>query len=117
MKYNIGDIVECKVTGIEAYGIFVSIDNIYDGLIHISEISEGFVRNVNDFVKPDEIIKANIIDISDNKKHLKLSIKNIDYRDPSKMSQIEDSAHGFELLKEQLPFWTKEKINEIESED
>jgi len=42
-KYQIGDIVTVSVTGIEKYGIFVGLDEYYSGLIHISEISDGFV--------------------------------------------------------------------------
>ena len=44
--YKIGDIVKGKVTGIENYGIFLLMEDGYTGLIHISEISEKFVRNV-----------------------------------------------------------------------
>ena len=42
-EYRTGSIVKCQVTGIEKYGAFVNIDGIYSGLIHISEISNGFV--------------------------------------------------------------------------
>ncbi|MEG1150124.1 MAG: S1 RNA-binding domain-containing protein, partial [Bacilli bacterium] len=41
--YNIGDIIKVKVSGIEKYGIFVHVDDLYNGLIHISEISSGFI--------------------------------------------------------------------------
>ena len=44
LKYDKGKIVTGQVTGIEKYGIFVSLDEFYSGLIHISEISDGFVR-------------------------------------------------------------------------
>ena len=50
-KYAKGKIVEATVTGIENYGVFVNLDDYYSGLIHISEISHGFVRNINNFVK------------------------------------------------------------------
>ena len=46
MQYNIGDVVKGKVVGISSYGIFVLIDDKYNGLIHISEISENFVRKI-----------------------------------------------------------------------
>ena len=50
MSYQIGQIVEGKVTGIQSYGAFVSLDPKTSGLIHISEISDGFVRDVGLFV-------------------------------------------------------------------
>ena len=38
MEWNVGDIVEGKITGIQPYGAFVLLDNNTSGLIHISEI-------------------------------------------------------------------------------
>ena len=48
-QYKIGDIVQGCVTGIEKYGVFVNLDEYYTGLIHISEVSDLYVRNVNDY--------------------------------------------------------------------
>ena len=78
-KYEIGEIVKCIVTGIEKYGIFVKINNDYNGLIHISEITIHFVRNINDYVSVGEEIYCKIIEQDENSKQLKLSIKNIDF--------------------------------------
>ena len=55
-KYKVNDIVEGLVTGITEYGIFVSLDEYYSGLIHISEISDNFVRDINNFVKGEKDI-------------------------------------------------------------
>ena len=44
MHYKIGEIVEGIITGIQPYGAFVSLDDETCGLIHISEISDGFVK-------------------------------------------------------------------------
>ena len=46
-KYRKGNIVKATVTGIESYGVFVSFDEYYTGLIHISEISNNFVDVCN----------------------------------------------------------------------
>ena len=45
-KYEKGNIVVGQVTGIEKYGIFIGLDEFYSGLIHISEISKGYVKNI-----------------------------------------------------------------------
>ena len=63
--YKVGKIVKGNITGVEDYGIFVSLDNFYSGLIHISEISDSFVRNVADYVSIGETIRVKIIDIDD----------------------------------------------------
>ena len=111
---KINDIVQVTVTGIQKYGVFVLINDKYDGLIHISEISSGYVKNINDYVKIKDKIYAQVVGIdSDNNKY-KLSIKNIDYRNDGKIiSDNENFSSGFEPLKEHLDIWINEKIKEI----
>ena len=110
--YKIGDVVKGKVTGIEKYGIFLLMDDGYTGLIHISEISEKFVKNVFDYVQLNEIIFSKVIEIDDVNQRLKLTIKNFDYRNDGKKGQ--DDRSGFLLLKEQLPVWISEYKQKIE---
>ena len=59
-KIKKGRIIRGTVTGIESYGVFVSCDDYYTGLIHISEISHGFVKNITDFVHIGDLIFRNI---------------------------------------------------------
>ena len=110
--YKIGDIVRCTITGFKDYGIFVKVDEEYDGLIHISEISESFVRNVNDYGDIGEEIYATILAIDEENHHLKLSIKNTNYKVDGKSMEERDS-NGFLPLKKHLNFWINEKIKEI----
>ena len=114
-KYKVGSIVEGSVTGIENYGVFVNLDDYYSGLIHISEISHGFVRNINSFVKLGDTISVKVIEVDDDLCHVKLSIKDVDYRStkPRRM-QIEEVGSGFGILKDKLDYWISTKINEIE---
>lgn len=115
-KYKVGSIVFGTVTGIENYGVFVSLDDYYTGLIHISEISHGFVRDVNDFVKVGDTIRVKVIDVDDESFHVKLSIKDIDYKSltPRRM-KIEEVGSGFGILSDNLDKWievAKSKIGE-----
>ena len=111
---KINDIVEVTITGIQKYGAFVSIDDKYDGLIHISEISSGYVKNINDYIKIKDKIYAQVVDIDKENNKFKLSIKNIDYRNDGKILNSEDKcSNGFEPLKEHLELWINEKIKEI----
>lgn len=101
-----GDSVKGKVTGIENYGIFLLMEDGYTGLIHISEISEKFVRNVADYVQVDDEIFAKVIEVDHENKRYKLTIKNYDYRE-GKSNEVED-INGFTPLKEALPEWIDE---------
>ena len=108
------DIIEATVTGIQKYGAFVLINGKYDGLIHISEISSGYVRNINDYIKIKDKIYAQVVDIDRENDKFKLSIKNIDYRNDGKIINNDDNfSNGFEPLKNHLDLWINEKIKEI----
>ena len=108
------DIIKAKVTGIQEYGAFVNIDNEHDGLIHISEISYGYVKNINDYVKIGDKIYAEIINVDDKTNQLRLSIKDIDYKnDGSRLKRIAETKSGFEPLKDNPDEWINRKIKEI----
>jgi len=113
LKYEKGKIVTGQVTGIEKYGIFVSLDEFYSGLIHISEISDSFVKDVNDYVDVGETIKAKVVETDEKLYHVKLSIKNLDYRTVRKTRfKLEEVARGFAPLEEKLSGWISDKIKE-----
>lgn len=113
-KYKIGDIVEGKITGITKYGIFINLPNGYNGLIHISEISDNYVRNINDYVENGETIKAKIIGIEDAKKQLNLSIKGINYKlNTKEYHKLVETKTGFTTLNLMLKKWINSKITEI----
>lgn len=111
-KYRKGKIVKATVTGVESYGIFVSLDNYYSGLIHISEVSHNFVKNINDFVNIGETIQVEILDVDDELFQLKLSIKNINYRQitPIRKRKIIETSTGFSTLSAKLPFWIEQNL-------
>lgn len=114
--YKIGDIINCTVCGVENYGIFIRTDDDYTGLIHISEISSEFVRNVSDYAKVGERIKCQILEIDEKLKQLKLTIKYLNFKEGYSREEISHLDHGFDTLKESLPKWINEKMNEINSE-
>lgn len=112
VKYMKGKIVKATVTGIEDYGIFVALEQGYTGLIHISEISYGYVKNINKFVKIGDTILVEILDVDELEHRLKLSIKNINYRKngkPYKM-RIKETSLGFKTLAYNLPIWIEKNV-------
>ena len=114
-KIRKGRIVRGTVTGVEPYGVFVSCDDYYTGLIHISEISHGYVRNISDFVKIGDIISVEILDVDEELGHLKLSIKDIDYKKKHymKRKKIQETELGFRTLEYKLPIWINEALKKI----
>ena len=116
-KYKIGKIIEVEVIGIEKYGIFVNVDKSYKGLIHISEITKEFVKNIYDYVETGEKIRAKIISVNEKKHHIKLSIKDFEYRiNARKNTLLKETKLGFLTLSSKLDEWIEEKIKEITNE-
>lgn len=116
-KYKKGKIVKGIVSGIETYGAFVTLDEFYTGLIHISEISYGFVKNITDFFNIGDTIYVEIIDVDDKLCHLKLSIKNIMYKPQKKhrKKKIQETPLGFKTLSYKLPKWIENSMKSINS--
>ena len=107
------EIITGVVTGIKPYGIFVSINEEYNGLIHISEMSTEFVKNVADYAYIGETIKSKVLSVDHKNHKIKLSIKNIEYKNDNN-DKIVETIHGFETLKKKLPEWISDKISEID---
>ncbi|PTJ33565.1 S1 domain-containing post-transcriptional regulator Ygs [Staphylococcus simulans] len=111
--YKSGQHVKVKVTGIQPYGAFVETPDNTEGLIHISEIMNDYVHNLNRFLSEGQIVKAKILSIDEEGK-LNLSLKDNDYfknyeRKKEKKSVLdeikENEKYGFQTLEERLPVW------------
>ena len=110
-RYRKGNIIKAKVTGITKYGIFVKVDDKYDGLIHISAISEKFVKDPGNFASVNDYINAEILEFDKKAKKMKLSIKNLRYKDRKFVDRkIVETEHGFGTLKKNLPNWINKNI-------
>jgi len=73
---QVGEVYPVKITRIANFGAFCEIFPGKIGLIHISEISHKFVRNIRDFVKEGQIVKAKVINI-DPTGRITLSLKQV----------------------------------------
>lgn len=100
-----GEIVKGKITVIKPYGAFVKIGDDMDGLIHISEISDGFVRNIEDFLKIGDVVDLEVLGISEDQK-VSLSYKRANLIRKKKYVVIELKS-GFQPLEKMLPIWIK----------
>ncbi len=74
MALEIGSIAEGCVTGVMPFGAFVSLPENKSGLVHISEITNEYVENINDYIKQGDKVKVKVIGIDKSGK-ISLSIK------------------------------------------
>lgn len=103
-----GEIVYGKITNILGYGAFVSVGE-YDGLIHISEFSDNYVRNIDDFVSVGQQVKLKVLDVDEKGKKLRLSYKFLNKTRGVK-GEVPKYLIGFRSLEESIPdFIEKEK--------
>ena len=109
---KVGKIVEGQITGVTKYGAFVSLEDNYVGMIHISEVSNKYIEDLNTIFKIGDLIKVKVLSIDENKLQVKLSIKKIDNKNRRK--GIEEKGIGFTPLKEKINEWIEEKMLEYE---
>lgn len=113
---KVGSVVKGTVTGIESYGIFVKLNDDYSGLVHISEITERFVKDINNYADLDEEIYVEVLSIDKKTKKCILSVKGLNYR-IDENSLVKESVRGFTPLKQHLQTWIDEKYKEIHAEE
>lgn len=111
--FKVGDIVKGEVTGVTKYGVFVNLDYDYSGLVHISEVSDKYIKDLKERFMIGDLIRAKVLEVDESKNHLKLSIKEINCKVETDDTVIEESGLGFDLLEENMPKWIEEKMKEI----
>lgn len=120
---QIGRVVEGTITGIQPYGAFVAFDDGMTGLIHISEISDGYVKDINRFVSVNEKVTVKIVDYDNATKQARLSLKALQQPSYRKMkhkkrqAQLPKMELGFKSIEEKLDYWVSTTLKERRKDD
>jgi S1 RNA binding domain protein len=114
---EIGEIADCKVEQVMPYGAFVRLSNGKRGMIHISELSHKFVKQVTDVLQVDQEIKAKVIKI-DEKGRIDLSLKQLQSkpardRDNRGSSQPVNKEENFEKKLSDFMKQSETKITDL----
>ncbi len=72
---QVGMVLEGVVTNVTGFGCFVDVGVHQDGLVHISELSDDFVENPSDVVKPFDIVKVRVISVDEARGRIGFSMK------------------------------------------
>ncbi|UQD53162.1 general stress protein 13 [Bacillus methanolicus] len=122
-KIEVGSILTGKVTGIQPYGAFIALDENTQGLVHISEITHGYVKDVNEHLKVGDEVKVKVLSVDEEAGKIGLSIRATDEasapaaaarRKPRKRQAAiqqytqSDTSQGFNTLKEKLEEWIEQ---------
>ena len=73
-KLEVGSIVEGKIVHIKPFGAIVSLGTV-QGLVHISQVANSFVQDINDHVKVGDIVKVKVLSIDEETHKIALSIR------------------------------------------
>jgi len=83
MKYSgwptPGELVVGRVDEIEDFGVFVDLEEYENkrGLVHVSEVASGWIKNVRDHVNTDQMVVCKVLDVDESAQQVDLSIKDV----------------------------------------
>ena len=117
-NFEAGQELKGKVTGIQPYGAFVALDDNTQGLVHISEITHGYVSDVNEHLTVGQEVNIKILSVDEKAGKFSLSIRATEEapevkpqarkerrQAPSKAVSHTEDTTGFNSLKDKLQDW------------
>ena len=74
-----GELVVGRVDEIEDFGVFVDLEEYEDkrGLVHVSEVASGWIKNVRDHVNTDQMVVCKVLEVDEDAQQVDLSIKDV----------------------------------------
>ena len=85
---RVGMLLPGLVTNVTAFGAFVDIGVHQDGLVHISELSDRFVRDANEVVKVQQCVQVRVVEVNIGRKRIALSMKGNGPAKPAERSPV-----------------------------
>lgn len=117
-NFETGSVYSGKVTGLQAYGAFVALDEETQGLVHISEVTHGFVKDINEHLAIGDEVQVKVLSVDENSGKISLSIRATQEAPekketkPKKQNQPAQkdaaSSQGFNTLKDKLEEWIEQ---------
>src|SRR5690625_3614190 len=115
-NYEAGQVLEGKVTGIQPYGAFVALDEDTQGLVHISEVTHGYVKDINEHLAVGDEVKVKVLNVDEQQNKVSLSIRATEEApktasQPKKKQaskQQDNQSAGFNTLKDKLEEWIEQ---------
>jgi general stress protein 13 len=125
---QVGSITTGKVTGIQPYGAFIALNENTQGLVHISEITHGYVKDINEHLKVGDEVSVKVLSIDEQAGKIGLSIRATEEapapvetakkKMPPRKRPVNnpiqnevDEMQGFNTLKEKLQEWIDQSQN------
>jgi small subunit ribosomal protein S1 len=111
-KYKLGDVIEGIITRVTPFGAFMKLEEGVNGLIHLSELSHGLVKDPSEFVELGKPVKAKIITLDLDEHRIGLSLKALQ----EKKEEMGEKKEKTEKEKKTAKKEKKEEVQEEEAE-
>src|SRR3989338_3106883 len=95
------ELVLCTVTNVQFHSVFVTLDeyNSRTGMIHISEVAPGRIRNIRDFVIEGKKVVCKVLRINQEKGHIDLSLRRVNESQKQlKLNEIKQEQFAENIL-------------------
>ena len=94
------ELVMCTVTKVQFHSVFANLDEYGNsGMIHISEVSPGRIRNIRDYVKEGKKVVCRVLRISREKGHIDLSLRRVtETQKRKKVDEIKQEQKAEKIL-------------------
>ena len=123
MAYKINDLIIGEVINVKPFAAFLEFDEGVQGLLHISEISDAFIRDIEKFVSVGDKLKVKVLSIDPNNGFLRISLKQVPQNEAysthinGKNKMVEVKAADFDKLKEKLPGWIEQTLQRMKDKE
>lgn len=114
--HQIDELIIGTVINIKPYALFLSFDDGSQGLLHISEISDSYIRDIEKFGTIGDQMKVKILSIDNTNGFMRVSLKQVPEQEAysthsnSKREAPEVTNEDFKILEDNLPKWIENTL-------
>ena len=123
MKYEVGNLVIGTVINVKPYALFLEFEDGVAGLLHISEISDSYIRDIEKFGTKGDQMKVLIVGVDENNGFLRVSYKKVPHEEAfsthtNGVRKVPSAnKEDFDQLAEKLPGWIEETLEKAKKDE
>ena len=123
MQYEVGQLIIGTVTKIKPYAIFMTFDEGAEGLLHISEISDAYIRDIEKYASKGDRIKVMVVAIDNTNGFLRVSLKKVPQEEAFTThvnvgrQSLKSNEDDFKPLAEHLNEWIQITLEKAKEEE
>lgn len=123
MQYEVGQLIIGTVTKVKPFAIFMQFEDGTEGLLHISEISDAYIRDIEKYANKGDKIKVMVVSIDGSNGFLRVSLKRVPAEDAysthsnGNRQSLKCSEDDFKPLADHLDEWIEITLAKAKEEE